>query len=195
MGFFKSTIVSFAAAVFFPLVRASLTREAEEWSGAQYIAFNGTVSGTVTYDNSDCTSPNYGPYVNSYLYVGVNPPWDTNPFFFELYHLASEGEGFLVLTEDRVYNLDFASSAYACWNDDGTPCQFFEYDYTFMPEKLLDLAKASVKKSTVEGEDGYEVSGSQDTYVKNETRRATINSVDVASGCYDSGIDWYNWIW
>jgi len=81
----------------------------QTWAGTQYIFFNGTITGTVNYPSScSPSSESYGPYIRTYLYVGVNPPWDSNPFYFELYHLASEGDGFIVITEDYVYNLDFA---------------------------------------------------------------------------------------
>ena len=94
---------------------SSYTTEKE--AGAQYLAFNGTISATVSYptetDSKSCSQKALGPFVQSYLYVGVNPPWDSNPFFFELYHLTS-GLNSGLFTSDSIYNLDFTTAAYAC---------------------------------------------------------------------------------
>lgn len=181
----------------------SHVRFSNDENGSQYLAFNGTVSASVTYPSefdSICKSTTLGPYVNSYLYVGVNPPWDPNPFFFELYHLASESTIPRIggLTEDAVYNLDFASSAYACWSDAGLPCGFIETQWHYEPEILMNLKSdggVKVKKTKVGEEDGYEVNGDEKTYLKNETQMATVNGVDVVSGCFKAGVSWRNWIW
>ncbi|KAF2463702.1 uncharacterized protein BDR25DRAFT_362507 [Lindgomyces ingoldianus] len=71
-------------------------------------------------------------YDNSCLYV-LNPYWDTNPFFFELYHLASESEIPII--------------AYACWSDDGTPYGFLETKLHYIPKIILNLMKAAGKQS------------------------------------------------
>jgi len=65
----------------------------EDEAGSQYLAFNGTISANrvlpTETDNKYCSQQALGPFAQSYIYVGVNPPWDNNPFFFELYHLTS----------------------------------------------------------------------------------------------------------
>ena len=167
----------------------------ENEAGSQYLAFNGTISATVSYptetDSKSCPQQVLGPYVQSYLYVGVNPPWDSNPFFFELYHLASKPDpGFITFTDDSIYNLDFTTAAYACWADDGTPCGLIELDYHFVAEELLNLNMSKVEKVKVGQEDGYNVSGDQTSCVKNTTEGSATNGVDLQSYCYDANVDW-----
>ncbi|KAF2012517.1 hypothetical protein BU24DRAFT_494510 [Aaosphaeria arxii CBS 175.79] len=154
-----------------------------EENGSQYLGFNGTISAKTTYPSSGSCDETFGPFAKSYFYVGLNPPWDSNPFFFELYHLASEGSGGPVtFTKDDVYNLDFGSSGYVCYSE-GKPCGYFETVWYYQSEILLDLTKAAVKKTKVGNEDGYEISGDQKTYLKNETERQSLNRVDVDSEC------------
>lgn len=91
----------------------------EDKAGSQYLAFSGTISATVSYptetDNKYCSQQALGPFAQSYLYVGVNPPWDSNTFLFELYHLTSGlNSRVFTLTNYTIYNLDFTTAAYAC---------------------------------------------------------------------------------
>jgi hypothetical protein len=166
-----------------------------DFAGAQYIQYNGTVTAKIQ-NPSQCLKQNVqlGPYVNSYLYVGKNPPWDTNPFFFELYHLASES-GFSILTNDDVYNLDFPSAAYACGQNGGN-CQGFVYADEYHGEQKLDLTKASISKVQGSGgsDFGYSVSGDNTAYVGKDSD-ASRDEVDVNSRCSAIGIDWTGWIW
>jgi hypothetical protein len=189
-------------ALLLTIAQASHVRDSEDENGSQFLIFNGSVSASVTYpsDIQDvCEARTLGPYLKSYLYVGLNPSWDTNPFFFELFHRASDSTGTLLggLTEDLVYNLDFASSAYACWRNSGKPCSWYETQWHYQPEILLDLTKANVKTVTTgSGEEGYEITGDETSYIKNETERATVNGVDVADGCYSQkGFSWTGLIW
>jgi len=165
----------------------------EDEAGAQYLAFDGTISATVSYptetNNKYCSQQALGPFVQSYLYVGVNPPWDSNPFFFELYHLNSDLNSGL-FTNDSIYNLDFTTAAYACWADDGTHCGFIEYDYHFVAEELLNLNMSKVEKVKVGQEDGYNVSGDQTSWVNSTTERSATNGVNLLSWCYDANVDW-----
>ena len=175
------------------LVAASYATEDE--AGSQYLAFNGTISATVSYptetDNKYCSQQALGPFAQSYIYVGVNPPWDSNPFFFELYHLASGlNSGIITLTDDSIYNLDFTTAAYACWADDGTPCGSIEFDYHFVGEELLNLNKSKVEKVKVGQEDGYNVSGDQTSWVNSTTERSATNGVNLLSFCYEANVDW-----
>ena len=180
------------------LVAASYATEDE--AGSQYLAFNGTISATVSYptetDNKYCSQQALGPFAQSYIYVGVNPPWDSNPFFFELYHLTSgPNSGFFALTNDSIYNLDFTTAAYACWGDDGTPCGLIELDYHFVGEELLNLNKSKVEKVKVGQEDGYNVSGDQTSWVNSTTERSATNGVNLLSFCYEANVDWSSFTW
>ncbi|KAH7122767.1 hypothetical protein B0J11DRAFT_569511 [Dendryphion nanum] len=159
---------------------------------SQFMRFDGTVSGFTTYPpGPNCVTDNMGPYNKSYLYVGVNPSWDPNPFFFELYHLATETVSNIGgWTNNDIYNLDFASSAYSCWNSDGNPCRYLDSSYHYVPEILLDLKKSTVKKTKVGDADGYSVVGDEKSYIRNETRRAAVNRVDIASGCSQLFFSW-----
>ncbi|KAF2730393.1 hypothetical protein EJ04DRAFT_47361 [Polyplosphaeria fusca] len=198
---------SFYLAVALVAVSLSTTNAAshvvtsEDANGSQYLAFNGTISTSVTYPNTNgvvnCAgTASYGPYNSSYLYVGANPPWDPNPFFFELYHLSSEDAGLIGFTDDRVYNLDFSSSTYGCWDDDGTPCGLLAFDYHWVPEILLNLSLATIKQVKIGEENGYEISGDETSYIKNDTERASINTVDIYSWCYDLDVDFTSgFIW
>ncbi|KAF2679576.1 hypothetical protein K458DRAFT_460738 [Lentithecium fluviatile CBS 122367] len=199
----RSTLLRCAIAIVSsPAAFASLTRNAEEYSGVQYLGFNGTVSGSVTYANptDTCESKTIEPLVNAYIYVGVNPEWDTNPFYFEIYHLTSDYEvsRFVTFTDDDIFNLEFASSAYACWGRSSEPCGALQYNPVWEPEIMLDLKKASLKRVDLEGGQGYEITGDEATYMKNETLRATVNGVDVVSSCYQDGHSsnsWRGWVW
>jgi len=167
----------------------------QTWAGTQYIFFNGIITGTANYP-SPCSplSASYGPYPLAYLYVGVNPPWDSNPFYFELYHLASEGDGYIVFTQDFVYNLDFASAIYACYSSTGSECEFLTFNPQFRVEEKLDLTKATVSAGQVGGEAGYTVAGNSQSYVGKSTDGYS-NSVDVDSGCFPLDVSWENLIW
>ena len=119
--------------------------------GSQYIKFSGEVTGTVSWATDtapagrtgcapDGQPHNMGHYTRSHLYVGVNPPWDPNPFFFELYHFASDCEASFCFTRDSIYNLDFASAAYQCYNPvDKKPCGLITFNPLYQKETYLDL--------------------------------------------------------
>jgi len=58
----------------------------------QFITYNGSLTGTYhpgPSSPSACSSYFLSPMVNSVIEVGVNPPWDTNPFYLSLYHNAN----------------------------------------------------------------------------------------------------------
>jgi hypothetical protein len=143
--------------------------------------------------------PNYnlGPYKLSSLYIGVNPPWDSNPFFFELYHLASESSGFPDWTNDSIYNLDFTTAAYICMKN-GEMCEFLTYHpYYFVVAEMVNLKDANVARVSEGMGVGYSVTGDEKTWVSNGTIK---NSVDVAmplnytweAGCmYELHYEWY----
>jgi hypothetical protein len=163
-----------------------------EASGAQYILYSGNISASVSYSSqfssSSCASLTTPSYSNTHLYIGKNPPWDPNPFFFELYHSASDGR---IFTSDQIFNLDFSSSAYECFKD-GKPCGFVAVDFDLKLQQYLDLTKAQVAKTTVNGEAGFSVNGDPTSWV---TSNATGNGVDVVSNCLAAKVDWEDFKW
>lgn len=63
---------------------------ADEFNAAgQFLFYNGTVSGSLTYSERPGVPCSLKEHAKSYLYVGKYPPWDSNAFFFELYHLST----------------------------------------------------------------------------------------------------------
>ena len=169
--------------------------------GAQYIVFNGELSGSTEWASnahpagapSDCYGDVMGPYARASLFIGINPPWDPNPFFFELYHIASDCEGAVGFcsTKDEIFNLDFASAAYKCFGPPSSSC--------YVPAVYLDLEnKTKITQINIDGELGYRIEGGNDTWVGG----ASANSVHVSSTCgwvdtdgqYQQW-DWYNHRW
>ncbi|EPE28836.1 hypothetical protein GLAREA_09957 [Glarea lozoyensis ATCC 20868] len=163
-----------------------------EASGAQYILYSGNISASVSYSSqfssSSCASLTTPSYSNAHLYIGKNPPWDPNPFFFELYHSASDGR---IFTNDQIFNLDFSSSAYECFKD-GKPCGFIAVDFDLKLQQYLDLAKAQVAKTTFNGEAGFSVNGDPTSWIASN---ATGNGVDVVSSCRAARVDWEYFKW
>jgi hypothetical protein len=136
-----------------------------------------------------------GPYNRTDLYVGINPPWDPNPFFFELFHYTSDCNGDFCLTEDKIYNLDFASAAFECIDKTtGKPCEFIDFNYYYRQDVYLDLKnKSTIQRQQIGGETGYSVSGGPSSWVGNDS----ANAVYVSSECnwLTSGgtVDGYSW--
>ena len=63
---------------------------------------------------------------------------DSNPFFFEFYHTSEYGEGFY--TKDAIYNLDFFTASYVCYQPDGEICSNFQWwPYYFVPIEMVNL--------------------------------------------------------
>jgi hypothetical protein len=160
--------------------------------------FSGNITGTVTYPSTpSCEEKALGSYDRTYLYVGVNPPWDTNPFFFELYHLASDEDGIFGFTNDLIFNLDFSSAAWECYKG-GEPCgPFFTEDPYFVPVVYLDMSGnnngSKIERVEVGDEDGYTVTGGPGTWVGNDTG----NGVDVEAECFAANVDvnWNPFVW
>ncbi|KAF2259579.1 hypothetical protein CC78DRAFT_571739 [Lojkania enalia] len=126
----------------------------------------------------------------------MNLPWDSNPFFFKLYHKSTEDGGFITFTDDEIYGLDFGSPAYACWDDSGNPCGYYETSWEDLPEILLNLTTATATKTKVGGEEGYEVTGDETTYVQNTKEGASYNRVNVYDSCDELGLDFTDaFIW
>jgi len=193
-------------------------------ANAAFIRYNGTVSGRYTFPSSlssGCPDWIIPPELGSTLYVGAYPIWDKNPFFFDLWHLAS-GEcdvvdcpfdyvntsdvktkrQFITFTEDSLYNLQFVTAAYECMKDN-KPCSdqdsfFIEPPFEYWPIELADLTKASVERVDVDGEKGYHVQGDEKTWVGNGTitPHFDISPPDSAtrgSECYDNNPGHFTW--
>jgi len=193
-------IIHFTGLVHFVAAQSALVPQ-----GSQYILYSGSISGSTSWtstavpegDNTCSASgtDSVGPYAATDLYVGVNPPWDPNPFFFELWHLASDCDSSFCWTKDKIYNLDFASAAYECISKEtGQPCEFITLGYYYQQEIYLDLkSKSTIQRQQIGGETGYTVSGESSSWVGNDS----ANGVDVLSECNwptSSGYDELSWL-
>lgn len=94
-----------------------------------YMFYNGTITGEIQYGNGQLCP--LGTYSKAYLFVGVNSNSDKNPFFFDLFHWASDllsgrpggadeappkpsassnaRRQITQHTNDKIYGLDFAT--------------------------------------------------------------------------------------
>ncbi|KAF8060246.1 hypothetical protein FPV67DRAFT_1453361 [Lyophyllum atratum] len=139
------------------------------YAGTQYIFYNGTISGRFVHPPGQSSCPDYhlGPHALTSLFVGVNPPWDANPFFFDLYHISSTES--ILYTYDSIYNLEFTTAAYVC-RKYGQPCGDVEFmPFYFLPVEMVNLKDAKVERVTVGAETGYRVRGDEKTWVGNGT--------------------------
>jgi len=125
--------------------------------GTQFIRYNVTITGTYTHPGTNLTQcGNNGTYDlhigdDMPLYVGVNPPWDPNPFFF------------------WFGRINFKTSAFICYQD-GQPCASTTFwPWYYVHAQLLDLSRATVK--VVQNSTGsmYRVTGDQGSFVSNGT--------------------------
>ncbi|RDL35254.1 uncharacterized protein BP5553_07185 [Venustampulla echinocandica] len=160
------------------------------YSGTEYIVFSGNITGTVSYPPEFDCAPLTKSYANTHLYVGKNAPWDSNAFFFDLYHRASDTSAFIGLTRDYIYNLEFTTASYDCIKD-GKPCGIIAYAPDFVPHMYVDLNKTKISKTQVEGKAGYAVSGDTGSLVGN----GTDNGVDIADSCRKANVNWLDFKW
>ena len=123
------------------------------------ILYNGTTSLNFTWAaNGSAICPGIVVQPLASLFVGLNPPWDDNPFFFEI---AQGGY------PAAVNNLDVFTAAYICYNGNSV-CGDFEWEsFYFVPIEKLNLRKATVNPASIGGEPGYTVIGDNKTYVGN----------------------------
>lgn len=165
---------------------------------SQFINFTGTVSASTSWSSDfqnqkiPCTDRTTAAYSKSYLYVGLNPPWDPNPFYFELYHFASDSSGGIVsFTDDDVYNLDFTTAGLACMGlSSGKPCASFQYGYYYQQIQNIDLTKAKISQTDVNGQSGYSVTGDVGTWVGNGSLPI---GVDVDKSCTTDSKRTWSW--
>lgn len=92
----------------------------------QFIYYNGSITGKFQPGESSpksCISYYLGTIANAGILVGVNPPWDTNPFYIEFTHSGNVANSTLSqciappCTFDAVWDLSFASAGSACVKD------------------------------------------------------------------------------
>jgi hypothetical protein len=165
--------------------------------GTQYIYCDGVISGHFKGSVEDCGDAKtyyFSNLTESSMYLGVNPPWDTNPFFFYLKHdgrswRTSNGtvrnrvalgrrdtcyNAYGDCTYDAVYNLAVASTYYVCFKD-GAQCSILEYwPWYYVTAQMYNLSAASVTRAqgddpTFGSDTYYVVSGDYHTWVSNGT--------------------------
>jgi hypothetical protein len=124
------------------------------------ILYNGTTSLNFTWaanGSAICPGTVAQPYAS--LFVGVDPPWDNNPFFFEISQNGYPG---------AVNKLDIFTAAYICYDNQNDVCGEFAFDYFyFVPEEKLNLHQSTVNRASIAGEPGYTLIGDNKTYVGN----------------------------
>ncbi|RHZ48371.1 uncharacterized protein CDV56_103214 [Aspergillus thermomutatus] len=163
----------------FALLPLSLSRREE--GGTQFITYNGTIAGHFTHPASappGCPTYYFDSLRSSFIGIDVNPPWDTNPLYFDLEHRGQEVDSCILVgcTADPIYNLVFATVHYLCFADTGHPCGNIEYDYHFAPQEDLDLTKSTmVEYDWGDAGKGYSIAGDQSTFRGNGT---PLNSFD-----------------
>lgn len=151
---------------------------------ASSISYDGTLSGSFVYSNG--VARNFSNLVNTTLSIGVNPPWDYNPLFFEIKH---EGNNYLnapnrsngicynfrgFCTSDAIFNLQFASAFYDCV-EDGFICGRYPKAAYYVNLPIVDLRAAEITNTSgqMPGVEElvlfYMVRGDEKTYVSNGT--------------------------
>lgn len=177
-------LCSFVALVAAAALCVSATTYSMMEGGTQFIYYNGSLAGSFVpnvkfKDQRDSIYQNCEEYSAYYfekllktgLYIGKNPEWDPNPFFFNLLQY-DERE---IITE-----LSFASTYYPCYKY-GEPCGSFELSpWYYIAATIVDLNKASITvingSSIDAGEKGsfYAVTGNEKTFVGNGTTNSTF---------------------
>ncbi|KAK3366168.1 hypothetical protein B0T24DRAFT_597903 [Lasiosphaeria ovina] len=178
--------------------------------GTQFIFYNGTMSGSFVHNTPAISHPNatvcgdggvyyFSDLANAGLRIGVNPPWDTNPFFFQLDRHGSTsissppvenriqafvrpfgGPGNICssavgCTHDAIYNLYLATTYYLCYKD-GKPCGSSIFSpRAYITKPMLNITAASVSHVSgvplAEDDPGpfYAVQGDEQTALYNGT--------------------------
>ncbi|KAJ5162309.1 hypothetical protein N7492_007701 [Penicillium capsulatum] len=147
-----------------------------EQAGTQFITYNGTISGRFEHPSSapsKCSDYYFDSLDDSFLRVGVNPPWDANPFYFSISHLGEKTSShnktcFNVTpggcTQDAIYNLMFRTTDYLCYNDEGRRCSLVAFRYHFEPSALINLNESTTKQVDLNSEKGYRVEGDKSSF-------------------------------
>jgi hypothetical protein len=132
--------------------------------GTQFMSYNGSISGYFKHPQSapsNCSTYYFDSLQNTILKVGINPPWDTNPFYFNIQRYGQTADKLdpgdtcvnpWGCTYDPIYDLFLETACYTCLTDD--------------PVEILDLNKATTVQFDGE-EKGYGTIGNQSTFVGN----------------------------
>ncbi|KAE9378649.1 hypothetical protein N431DRAFT_363280 [Stipitochalara longipes BDJ] len=143
-------------------------------SQLQFITYNGSITGTFQLgasSPSSCQSYYLSPNANATIQVGINPPWETNPFYFSLFASGNLAhvpfpECVATCTFDSICGLSFISADDVCFlNETGQECNgiYSPGQAYYLPIEVLNLKEATVSPIQLAGESGYSVSGNQST--------------------------------
>ena len=135
-----------------------VTPDALGEAGSQTILYYATLAATFTHPPSlnltHCgTNGTYNLTIGSPspIYIGKNPPWDTNPFFF------------------WFYRLNFKSAAFVC-HEGGKKCGSLEsWPWYYVQSEMVDLSEVVVTREKGEGGGFYRVEGDEKAFVSNGT--------------------------
>ena len=141
----------------------------------QFISYNGSITGIFqpgASSPSSCHSYYLPPNTNAAFQIGVNPPWDTNPFYFSLSAAGNLANvpftecGSASCTFDSIYQLSFISATDICFvNATGQECNgiYSPGQVYYQPIEVLNLNEAKVAPIQLAGASGYSVAGDQST--------------------------------
>lgn len=153
-----------------------------EQAGTQFITYNGTISGRFEHPVSapfKCSTYYFDSLDNSFVRVGTNPPWDTNPFYFSVGHAgkrvrAHNSSCFSPggCTLDPIHNLMFRTTDYLCYTNEGKQCGAVEFRYHFVPAEMINLNESTIKQIDWKTDKGYSVVGNQRSFQNGSTPNA-----------------------
>jgi hypothetical protein len=163
-------------------------------AGTLFIYYDGVISGYSLPSAEAC--PDAKPYyfsnqTESSMFLGVNAPWDPNPFFFSLEHYGrdyqtSKGRRDTCInavggcSNDPILNLDFESTYQVCHSrKDDTPCGQFERSWYYVTAQMYNLGAASITEATDDpffSDDAYHVvTGDYHSWVSNGTIQSGVD--------------------
>jgi hypothetical protein len=177
----------------------------------QFISYNGSITGIFqpgASSPSSCHSYYLPPIANATVQIGINPPWDTNPFYFSLSTTGNLANvpfqecGDAYCTFDSIYDLSFVSAEDVCFvNATGQECNgiYWSGQVYYQPIEVLNLNEAKVAPIQFAGASGYSVAGDQSTSanltVDNGFRFQQPHNYTLAgvSPCFDAPplFSWY----
>ncbi|KAN0115501.1 hypothetical protein V8E51_005045 [Hyaloscypha variabilis] len=142
----------------------------------QFISYNGSITGNLqpgASAPSSCQSYYLQPIGNATFQVGVNPPWDTNPFYFAFYAAGNVAANLPALecgsglcTYDSFWDLGFITAEDKCIvNATGDECNGFysSGQIYYLPIEALNPNEAKIAPIQLAGANGYSVTGDQST--------------------------------
>jgi len=142
----------------------------------QFISYNGSITGNLqpgASAPSSCQSYYLPPIGNATFQVGVNPPWDINPFYFAFYAAGNVAANLPALecgsglcTYDSIWDLGFITAEDKCIvNATGDECNGFysSGQIYYLPIEALNLNEAKIAPIQLAGANGYSVTGDQST--------------------------------